>query len=70
VRTMLRKIMLIARNAQRRLREPARLVAELLFFSLAGWAALASGQTLLAALIVPLAFVSCSLLRVVGTAAP
>lgn len=62
--------LLIAPKAKRRLGEPARLVAELWFFSLAGWAAFVSGHVLLAEIIVPLSFASCCLLRVVGTAAP
>ena len=62
--------LLIAPKAKRRLEDPARLAAEVAFFSAAGLAALASGRPLFAALLSPLAILNALVLRVVGTAAP
>jgi len=62
--------LLIAPKAKRRLPDPARLAAELVFFSIAAVAALASGRTLFALVLAPLAFANAIVLRVVGTAAP
>lgn len=62
--------LLIAPKAKRRLADPARLAAELVFFSTAAVAALSAGRTLYAVVLAPLAFANAIVLRVVGTAAP
>jgi hypothetical protein len=62
--------LLIAPKAKRRLKDPARLAAEVVFFSAAALAALASGRPLFAVLLAPLAILNALVLRVVGTAAP
>jgi hypothetical protein len=62
--------LLIAPKAQRRLADPARLAAEILFFSTAALAAVSAGRTLFAVVLAPLAFANAIVLRVVGTAAP
>jgi hypothetical protein len=62
--------LLIAPKAKRRLADPARLAAELVFFSTAAVAALSTGRTLFAVVLVPLAFANAVVLRLVGTAAP
>ena len=62
--------LLIAPKAKRRLADPARFAAELVFFSTAAVAALSAGRTLFAVVLAPLAFANAVILRAIGTAAP